>query len=122
MLTALIVLTSAVSFTAWILLSDPGTAQNKLDAKDLDSKADTALTTLVGGPGWPPHWASSARSIDNVAQLGLRNDDPTIAALDPAKLDALARGHYHGASPTNGFADYGEARTALGLDGYEFHL
>lgn len=102
-------------------LNVPQSASGPLAQRDLAHTATQALNVLLGTPGYPAAWGASSSSIENVTRLGLLSPGSS-ARIDPAKLDAVVRGHYNGASSTNGFVDYPEARTALGLGGLDYHF
>lgn len=89
--------------------------------QDLKDKGDQAMAVLLGGPGYPMDWSTSASSVDGITRLGLIESGASIR-LDPTKFDALARGRFSSGSSDNGYVDYEEAKLALGLSGYDFHL
>lgn len=103
------------------VIEPPGGSGSNLDHAELKSKADQALGVLMGSRGWPLGWEASGTSVDDVERLGLIETGTSIR-IDPNKFDALARGKYATSSPTNGFVDYAEAKEALGLSGYDFHV
>ena len=121
LIVAVAILLVSTAYVFEFTLHVPQSASQSLAQHDLAHAAQGALNVLLGTPGYPVLWGSSASSIDGVSRLGLITPDST-ARIDPAKLDALVRGHYNGASTTNGFVDYPEARTALGLEGYDYHF
>lgn len=116
---AVFVLGSSVLMT--FVVEPPGNPGSGLEQQDLKSKASDALAVLMGTAGSPPNWSDNASNVDRVARLGLVEQGSSVR-LDPAKYTALARGRYYYGSDVNGFVDYTEARRALGLDGYDFHL
>lgn len=97
-------------------MGDRGSVE--LDSAELRTKAETVLDTILRGAGNPATWDEDP---DAITRLGLVEAGSSIR-LDPQKFEAIARGRYYDPSSTNGFVDYTEARTALGLAGYEFHL
>ena len=109
------------SYLLHFVIEPPGASTTALEHLELKSKADDALGILVGSPGVPSTWDASAADIDAVKRLGLVESGTTLR-LDPAKFDALAKGKLETASSSNAGVDYAEAKAALGLSGYEFHL
>lgn len=116
---AFFVLSSA--FLLGFVVHPPGGAVSNLEYQVLRHRADDALTVLMGSPGTPSAWAVDAATVETVARLGLLQQGSTIR-VDPLKFDALARGRFAVPSSLNGYVDYQEARIALGLEDYEFHL
>ena len=116
---AVFILGSSVLFG--FVVEPPGASTANLEQLDLRSQSTTALQVLLGTPGLPATWESSTEAIDDIDRLGLIEQGTSIR-INPDKFDALARGKFAVTSSTNGFVDYGEAKDALGLDGYEFHL
>lgn len=92
-----------------------------LDDAQLDATAQTALDLLMRAEGAPSAWATSASSIDAVTRLGL-GERGSAAKLDTQKFSALTRGSLNAGSATNGYVDYQEAKNALGIQGFDFHL
>lgn len=101
-------------------MNPPGSTAN-LEQSDLKSVGDRVLQVLMGTPGFPAEWDETATGPDNLQRLGLLEEGTTIR-IDPAKFEALARGKFLSPSSTNGYVDYAEARIALGLEGYDFHI
>lgn len=89
-----------------------------LEAASLKTKGFEALDVLLGTPGYPADWLASP---DSVKRLGLLQPGTTLR-IDADKFDVLAKGSYASPSTTNGHVDYEEAKRALGLSGYDFHL
>lgn len=102
-------------------MEPPGGSATNLDHLALTAKAETTLQLLLGSPGYPNAWDASASAIDGLGRLGLIEAGSSIR-IDPQKFDALARGRYASSSSGNGYVDYAEAKEALGLDGFDFHL
>ncbi|HWH08255.1 MAG TPA: fibronectin type III domain-containing protein, partial [Candidatus Thermoplasmatota archaeon] len=73
---------------------------------------------LLGTPGYPVAWVGDP---DGVKRLGLLQPGTTLR-IDADKFDAMAKGSYASPSSTNGHVDYEEAKRALGLSGYDFHI
>lgn len=109
------------SYLLHFVIEPPGGATGGLEHLDLRSKAVDALGILVGSPGVPSDWQASASAIDSIRRLGLVEGGTSIR-LDPWKFDALAKGKLMTTSGSNAAVDYAEAKAALGLSGYEFHL
>lgn len=103
------------------VVEPPGNPGSGLEQQDLKSKASDALSVLMGTAGSPANWSHNGSTIDRVARLGLVEQGSSVR-LDPSKYTALARGRFYYGSDANGFVDYTEARNALGLEGYDFHL
>lgn len=101
------------------IVEPPGAPASSLEQQDLKAKASGTLDVLMGTSGYPPAW--DGEGPDDVARLGLVEQGTTVR-LDPAKFAALARGRFYSPSDTNGVVDYAEAKDALGLDGYDFHI
>lgn len=100
---------------------EPPRGTSGLEHQELGVKAQDALNLVVGTPGWPHHWASSSSGVDAMERFGLL-EPGTNLRIHTAKFEALARGSLAHPSSDNGFVDYVEARRALGLEGYDFHL
>jgi fibronectin type 3 domain-containing protein len=113
--TALFVVSSTVLVN--FVVRPPATDQG-LAAADLKTKAAQVLEVLLGSPGYPQDWQSSP---DAVQRLGLLERGSTVR-IDSTKFDDFAQGSLSSPSSTNGLVDYVEARNALGLQGYDFHL
>lgn len=109
------------SYLMQFVVEPPGSSTSDLDHLDLTSKASSALDILLGTPGYPFTWDATSVQIDAVQRLGLVENGATIR-IDPEKFNAMARGRSATTSTGNGAVDYAEAKSALGLDGYEFHL
>lgn len=115
---AVFVMTSTVLIH--FLVQPPGATTGLQDAT-LKGKGYSALGVLLGTPGYPTKWDQQAETIDSLRRLGLLEDGATLR-LDPDKFDALAKGSYLNPSSSNGYVDYDEAKRALGLDGFDFHI
>lgn len=109
------------SYLVGFVIEPPGSGTSDLEHINLKSQAETALEVLLGTPGWPTAWEASADDVDSMDRLGLIEEGSTIR-IDADKFDALARGRYATSSSTNGYVDYAEAKSKLGIEGYEFHL
>ncbi|HVM44317.1 MAG TPA: hypothetical protein VM582_00175, partial [Candidatus Thermoplasmatota archaeon] len=103
------------------VVEPPGAMTNELEHLGLRTKAEETLALLVGAPGLPHAWDADFAAIESIQRLGLV-ERGTTARIDPDKFDALARGKLAIASAGNGGVDYAEAKAALGLSGYDFHL
>ena len=101
------------------VVEPPGNPGQALEEQDLKTKAQSALDVLMGTPGYPSRWEQTGG--DTVTRLGLVEHGSSVR-LDPLKFSALARGRFTAPSSTNGFVDYHEAKEALGLAGYDFHI
>ncbi|MEA3199391.1 MAG: trimeric autotransporter adhesin [Thermoplasmata archaeon] len=101
-------------------MQPPGAQQDALTTADLKSTSDHTMQVLLGGAGVPSTWSDTTSGVDGVSQLGLLQGGST-SRVDAAKFDALTHGSSSAAS-SNGYVDYPEAKAALGLTGYEFHL
>lgn len=113
-----------VTYLLHFAMQPPGGSRANLDQADLRATGDHALQVLLGTSGYPSTWAGSTASIDDLGangRLGLLQQGST-SRIDTAKFDALSRGSSASASSANGYVDYQEAKSALGLSGYEFHL
>lgn len=89
------------------------------EALDLDGAAAGALDVVTGSEGYPASWGMTASAADSVQRFGLL-EGPRTVRISETKLSRL-----QGASLTssaNGKLDYADARAALGLAGYGFHL
>jgi hypothetical protein len=114
--TALFLISSTV--LVHFVVNQPGSAAAPLGSADTNSKAQDALDLILGTPGYPLNWQDSP---DTLTRFGLLSAHST-ARIDPAKFDLMAKGRLYDPSSTNGYVDYDEARAALGLAGYDFHL
>lgn len=83
---------------------------------DLQSKANQALNILVTTPGVPENWD---RGPDNVQRLGL-TETSTSNLISSSKLNCMSDASLE--SSANGRLDYAEAKNALGMKGYDFHI
>lgn len=92
-----------------------------LEHQEVRSKGTQALGVLLGSPGYPPDWESSPTKVDALERVGILERGASIR-VDAAKFEALAKGRYATTSGSNGHVDYAEAKTALGLEGYDFHI
>ncbi|HUR70093.1 MAG TPA: fibronectin type III domain-containing protein [Candidatus Thermoplasmatota archaeon] len=109
------------SYLIQFVVEPPGSSVSNLEHIDLKTQAQQAMGVMLGTPGWPDDWDADAASINGVDRLGLIEKGSSIR-IDAEKFDALARGRYDATDNRNTGVDYGEAKAALGLDGYEFHL
>jgi fibronectin type 3 domain-containing protein len=119
-----IVGTSAFLVSSAVLIhfvAEPPGGTSGLEHADLKARAMSALEILVGTGGYPTDWARNATTVDAMERLGLVEARSSIR-VDASKFDAFARGSYLNPSSSNGYVDYAEAREALNLDGYGFHL
>lgn len=96
----------------------PPSQTSGLEVASLKAKGFDALDVLLGTPGHPASWIDDP---DSVKRLGLLKPGTTLR-IDADKFDAMAKGSYASPSSTNGHVDYEEAKRALGLSGYEWHL
>lgn len=103
------------------VVEPPGNPGSGLEQHDLRAKASSALEVLMGTSGYPSDWDASPSKVEGVARLGLVEEGSTLR-IDPQKFGALARGRFYYPSTSNGYVDYVEARKALGLSGYDFHI
>lgn len=109
------------SYMLHFVIEPPGSVTTGLQHLDLRGAAEEAIELLVGTSGYPVAWDQDTVSIEAMKRLGLVEKGQTLR-LDADKFDALARGKLAIASSGNGGVDYAEAKTALGLSGYEFHI
>lgn len=80
----------------------------------------TALEVLLSGEGASASGDPWEQDADSIVRFGLSKDgQPNF--LDYEKIKALRKGTQT-ASPTNGYPDYPEVRSALGLTDGDFHL
>jgi hypothetical protein len=82
--------------------------------------ATTALEVLLSGEGASASGNPWEQDADNILRFGLAKDDQRNF-LDYEKIRALRKGTQT-ASPVNGFPDYPEVRSALGITDGDFHL
>ncbi|MDD5503019.1 MAG: hypothetical protein PHH26_06130 [Candidatus Thermoplasmatota archaeon] len=88
---------------------------------DLKSKASQALTVLSTTPGVPENWhLNPDYGPTQIERLGLAQSS-TSSTLSGDKFIAMT-GCALSANPTNRKLDYAEAKLALGLSGYDFHV
>ena len=88
---------------------------------DLQSKANQGLDLLVTTPGVPENWQINPDSGPTAIQrLGLtKGGGSTVLSTD--KFNCMS-GASLKANPDNGKLDYAEAKAALGMAGYDFHI
>jgi hypothetical protein len=115
--TSVFLLSTSVLLT--FVVEPPGAPEASLEQQDLKAKATSVLDVLLGTPGYPATWDEV--DVDAVARLGIVERGSSVR-LDPAKFSALAGGRFSSPSSTNGVVDYTEAKEALGLTGYDFHI
>lgn len=92
-----------------------------LDAADSASKAGNVLDILLGTTGYPAEWNASTLSPDRLTRLGLL-EAGSSSRIDPAKFRAVSGGSLDAVNWDDDRVDYTEAKLALGLDGYDFHI
>ena len=97
----------------------PGAPGQSLEQQNLKGRAGDVLDVLLGTPGYPPAWEET--DPDAVARLGLVERGSSVR-LDPTKFTAVAKGRFYASGEDNDAVDYLEAKSALGLEGYDFHL
>lgn len=112
------------SYLTHFIVEPPGAATTGLAHLELESKAEDALSVILGTPGvgaTDAAWDTSPTTIDSVKRLGII-EPGTSVRVDADKFDAIARGRVLTSSAGNGAVDYAEAKDALGLSNFEFHL
>lgn len=93
-----------------------------LESNTVEAAGNAALDLLLGTPGYPTDWNVSAEATTNaIKRLGLIASGSTVR-LDPDKFERLVRGSYSSPNSTDDYVDYHEAKLALGLEGYDFHI
>lgn len=103
--------------------STPPTESSTIDA-DLQNRAGSALDLVITDSGacvvsvtcTTGEWVSDP---DHMSRFGLTTEDPNF--IDYDKIEALREGKM-AADATNGYPDYPEVKTALGLTDHQFHL
>lgn len=106
------------SYLVQFVIEPPGTATANLEHLDQRLTSQHALGVLLETPGIPKAWGTSVPSL---TRLGLIEPGTSIR-LDPLKYESLARGKTDSSTASNGDVDYAEAKAALGLTNYDFHL
>ncbi len=88
---------------------------------DLQSKANQALNLLVTTPGVPENWNVNPDSgLTKIERMGLtKGGGSTVLSSD--KFNCMSGASLY-ANSSNGKLDYAEAKTALGMAGYDFHI
>ena len=99
----------------------PQGAIDGLEHAALQRRGELALEVLIDGAGYPLDWTTNASNIENVTRLGLLQQGSDVI-IDGDKFDAIAKGRFSAPSSTNGLVDYSEAKEALGIEGYDFHI
>lgn len=103
-----------------VLLQGPQRFEsNQEDLSRLESEAATALDLIVETAGIGAAGTAWASDPDNLKRFGLLADDGS-GLLSLEKMRNLTRGNL--TAGANGLPDYAEIRSALGLDGKDFHL
>ncbi|HVL87509.1 MAG TPA: hypothetical protein VM681_05840, partial [Candidatus Thermoplasmatota archaeon] len=103
-----------------LFLSNIASESGSVTLADLESRSAAGLDVLLGGPGAPPNWGSSGDAANALSRMGLLEAGSNVR-LDPGKLLRMANAPY-AASPTDGHVSYEEAKRAMGLSGYDFHV
>jgi hypothetical protein len=116
----------AIAFSAFMLWSAHPDVQHN-EAHDLGSRSDNGIATILSSSGLALDPNDASRSIaawytnpDHMTRFGLTVDGQP-GKLDLDKMRNLTKGAID-VLPTNGYLDYGEAKAALGLGDYDFHL
>lgn len=120
-ITSFIVATAIFVVSSTVLihfLTQPPGRTTGLEVVSLKTKGFEALDVLLGSPGAPSNWTDAP---DGIQRLGILSQGTTLR-IDADKFDAMAKGSYSNPSSTNGHIDYEEAKRAMGLSGYDFHL
>ncbi|MDD5503020.1 MAG: hypothetical protein PHH26_06135 [Candidatus Thermoplasmatota archaeon] len=88
---------------------------------DLYCKANQAITLAASSPGIPAYWEQNPDAGGTKIQRFGLADETNPYALSSKKFINMADALLD-ADPDNGKLDYEEAKFALGLQGYNFHL
>lgn len=106
------------SYLVHFVIEPPGAATSNLEHLDQRMVGRHALEVLLETPGYPKTWGTSVSTLDRLGVIEVG----TSIRVDPAKFDAIARGKSDSSTAANNDVDYAEAKVALGLSGYDFHL
>lgn len=117
---AVVVAVYAVAFAAFLtFLQSPATTHR--EGASLEVRAEGGLVEMLASAGQTRQYSKAwFKDADNVTRLGLTQDDGKDL-LDLDKMRNLTRGSFQ-KNATNKLLDYEEARSALGLAGFDFHL
>jgi len=114
---ALLVYTAALA--VWFS-AQPDTSSTHSDASILDSRSLGGLDQILGDPGLSGASSAWLTDPDHLSRFGIA-DASKAGRLDLEKLRNLTKGSMS-TNGSNGLLDYGEAKAALGLGKYDFHL
>ncbi|MHB8585641.1 MAG: hypothetical protein ACYDDF_07380 [Thermoplasmatota archaeon] len=118
-ITALVVFSLVLAALVTVTPSIQSRPQTAPIAADVSSTASDTLTVLLTTPGVPTNWSATPAGADSVRQLGLAQGWG-MQTISEQKLERL-----EGAAipvTANGKVDYDQAKAALGLANYDFHL